>query len=66
MKIVIGLMFVLIIVSLFSGLFFLVRDPGDSKRTVRALTYRIGLSIALIVLLLLSAWMGWMQPHGVL
>ncbi len=65
MKIVIGLMFVLIIGSLFSGLYFLVRDPSHASRTVRSLTYRIGLSIALVLLLVLSAWMGWIQPHGV-
>lgn len=65
MKIVVGLMFVLVVVSLFSGLYFLVRDQSNAKRTVRSLTYRIGLSISLVLLLLVSAWMGWIKPHGV-
>jgi hypothetical protein len=43
-----------IVGSLFSGLWFLYRDRGHGTRTVRALTLRIGLSVALFVLLLLS------------
>lgn len=41
-----------IVVSLFSGLCFLYRDRGGGSRTVRALTWRIGLSISLFILLL--------------
>jgi len=37
---------------LFSGLVFLYRDRGAGLRTVKALTVRIGLSIALFLLLL--------------
>ncbi len=65
MKIVICLMFILIFTSLFGGLYFLVRDPSHSIRTVRSLTYRISLSIALVLALVFSAWMGWIKPHGV-
>jgi hypothetical protein len=43
-----------IVGSLFSGLWFLYRDRGEGTRTVRALTIRIGLSISLFVLLLVS------------
>ena len=43
-----------IVGSLFSGLWFLYKDRGQGTRTVRALTLRIGLSISLFVLLLLS------------
>ncbi|MBK8971044.1 MAG: twin transmembrane helix small protein [Hahellaceae bacterium] len=49
MKIVIGLLLLGAVVSLFSGLFFLVRDGSDQKRTVKALTFRIGFGIALFV-----------------
>jgi len=48
------LMLFAIVGSLFSGLFFLYRDRGSSSRAVRALTLRIGLSIALFIILLLS------------
>ena len=45
-------MLLLIIGSLFSGLFFLYRDHGAGQRTVRALTWRIGLSLAVFIILL--------------
>jgi hypothetical protein len=56
---------VLILASLFSGLFFLVRDQGRSKRTVKALTVRVGLSLALFLLLLAGYYFGLIKPHGV-
>lgn len=43
-----------IVVSLFSGLWFLNQDHGTGTRTVRALSVRIGLSISLFVFLLLA------------
>jgi FtsH-binding integral membrane protein len=56
---------VLILASLFSGLFFLVRDQGRSKRTVKALTVRVALSLALFLLLLAGYYFGLIKPHGV-
>jgi hypothetical protein len=54
-----------IIASLGTGLVYLVKDQGQSKRMANALTVRIALSVLLFVLLFL-AWMGGMiQPHGV-
>ncbi|PKO87316.1 MAG: DUF2909 domain-containing protein [Betaproteobacteria bacterium HGW-Betaproteobacteria-12] len=46
------LLLLAIVGSLFSSLFFLYRDRGDSQRTARMLTWRIGLSIALFLMLL--------------
>lgn len=54
MKLLVVLMLLAIVISLFSGLFFLYRDRGAGSRTVRALTLRIGLSIGLFILLLLA------------
>jgi FtsH-binding integral membrane protein len=56
---------VLILASLFSGLFFLIRDQGRSKRTVKALTWRVGLSLALFLLLLAGYYFGLIKPHGI-
>jgi preprotein translocase subunit YajC len=56
---------VLILASLFSGLFFLIRDQGRTKRTVKALTWRVGLSLALFLLLLAGYYFGLIRPHGV-
>lgn len=52
-----------IMVSLGSGLFYLVKDKSNSDRTVRALTWRIGLSLLLFLLLLLIYRMGWVSGH---
>lgn len=55
-----------IVASLASGLVYLNRDQGGSRRTVRALTVRVSLSAALFVLLYLAYFAGWIEPHGVL
>ena len=51
MKILVGLLLVGVVVSLFSGLFFLVKDDSSKNRTAKALTYRVGFSIAIVSLL---------------
>jgi len=54
-----------IIVSLGSGLFFLVKDKeGGSKRMVNSLTVRISLSVALFVMILVAYQLGILQPHS--
>lgn len=63
-KIIIVLILLVILYSLFSSLFFLVRDKGQGDRAVKALTWRISLSIFLFVLLMVAYVMGWIKPHG--
>ena len=63
-KIVILLVFIGIVVSLGSGLYYLVNDKGDSRRTLRALTWRIGLSVGLFAFLMLLIGLGVIEPHG--
>ena len=58
MKIVVILFLVFILGSLFSALYFLVRDKGQGERTVKALTVRIKLSVVLFVLLMLGYYFG--------
>lgn len=55
---------VAIVLSLGSGLFFLVHDKGESKKMVNALSIRVGLSVLLFLLLLLAWSQGLIQPHG--
>ena len=55
-----------ILVSLFSGLVYLNRDRGDSRRMLRALTFRISLSVLLFLVLLIAWRSGAIQPHGLL
>jgi hypothetical protein len=63
MKVFIALAFVGILVSLGSALVFLMRDKGATNRTVNALTVRVGLSIALLLFIWFSYWMGWIEPR---
>lgn len=53
-----------IVVSLASALFCLGKQTKDSSKMVKALTIRVGLSFALIILLF-GAWAaGLIQPHA--
>jgi hypothetical protein len=65
-EIVILVILSIIIVSLFSGMYFLLHDRGKSTRTVKALTVRIILSLVLFALLMIGYWLGWLHPHGLL
>lgn len=56
---------ILILWNLGAGLYYMMVDKGESKRTVNALTRRIALSIALIVGVVIAAKMGWIEFHGV-
>jgi len=55
----------LILWNLGAGLYYMMVDKGQTKRTVNALTRRIALSIALILLVVLANYMGWIEFHGV-
>jgi cytochrome bd-type quinol oxidase subunit 2 len=65
MKILVAIAFILILGSLGSALFFLMRDKGKSNRTVQALALRVGLSITLFLLILLAHKLGYIQPTGI-
>lgn len=63
-KIVIIVMLLLIVGSLFSALTFLYKDDGKGERTVKALTLRISLSIALFIFLMLGFYFGIIPARG--
>ena len=65
MKIIVAIAFLLIIGSLASALFFLMKDKGKSNRTVYALALRVGLSITLFAILLIAYRLGWIAPTGI-
>lgn len=58
------LMLVTIFASLFSALFFLYKDGGSGTRTAKALTWRIGLSLTLFILLMAGFHFGLIPPMG--
>ncbi|MFK8053981.1 MAG: twin transmembrane helix small protein [Woeseiaceae bacterium] len=62
MRIILILFLVAIIYSLASGLYYLTNDQQDSGRLAKALTWRIGLSIGLFLLLIIGGMMGWITP----
>jgi hypothetical protein len=64
MRIIVALVFIGIVGSLGSALYYLMRDKAGSGRTVRALTVRIGLSVALFLFVLFSHHMGWISSTG--
>jgi hypothetical protein len=59
MKFVVLLFIVFILGSLFSALYFVIKDKGRSDRAVKALTVRITLSLVLFALLLLGFHFGY-------
>jgi len=65
MKIIIILLFLAAIGSLASAMVFLVKDKGETNRTAKALTYRIGISVFIFVLLILGYFAGYIEPHGI-
>jgi hypothetical protein len=56
---------VVIIYNLGAGLYYMLTDTSDSRRTVKALTRRVGLSVVLILLVVLAIGTGILEPHGV-
>jgi hypothetical protein len=65
MKIFVAIAFLLIIGSLGSALFFLMKDQGKTNRTVKSLAFRVGFSIALFLLILIMHQLGWIEPTGI-
>lgn len=62
--IVIGFL-AIIVFNLGAGLYYMMRDKGRSDRTLNALTWRIGLSVTLFLLLILGFATGILEPHGI-
>lgn len=61
MKTVVFILLAAILVSLFSGLFFLSRDDGDSDKLLKSLKIRVALSATLVAFLVTAYLMGWIQ-----
>jgi hypothetical protein len=64
-KLIIVVIFIAILVSLFSGMFFMIKDKGDSTRNVKSLSIRIGLSLALFALLVILYMTGVIHPNAI-
>lgn len=63
LKALIIILMLAVIFSLFSGLFFLIKDGGKTNRVVNSLAVRVVLSVLLLVVILLSLWQGSLTLH---
>lgn len=62
MRFVVIATLIVIVLSLASALVYLVKDKGGSDRTVKALTWRIGLSLGLFLVLMIGTYTGLITP----
>ncbi len=62
MKYVVFTLLAAILISLGSGLYYLSRDDADSPKALKALKIRVALSAILIIFLVASYFLGWIQP----
>ena len=60
-KILIIVFLLTIIYSLGSALYYLIKDHGEGDRTVNRLSWRIGLSLVLFMLLWGANKLGWIE-----
>ncbi len=69
MKILMALAFVGILGALASAGVFMLREGRDGKpksgQMMRALALRVAISVALFAFVMLSWYMGWIQPKGI-
>jgi hypothetical protein len=64
-KLIIIAVLVVILWNLGAGLYYMIVDKGTTDRTVRALSWRIGLSVGLIALVALGIFTGVIRPHDI-
>lgn len=60
--IILGFMLI-ILLSLGWGFYYLSRDKGESRRTLHALIFRMGITVLLVILILLGIYTGIIVPH---
>ena len=69
MKYLIAIAFVGIVGALASAGVFMLRDGSDGKprssKMARALALRVAISVLLFVCIMVSYWLGWIQPTGI-
>ncbi|HEX4852922.1 MULTISPECIES: twin transmembrane helix small protein [Arenimonas] len=64
-KLLIIAVLIVILWNLGAGLYYMMVDKGKTDRTVKSLTWRIGLSVGLILLVIAGIFTGVIKPHGV-
>lgn len=64
-KAVLIIVFLAVIFELGRALFFMMTDRTGSNHTVKALTWRVILSVVLVVLIVIGIATGVLHPHGI-
>jgi succinate dehydrogenase/fumarate reductase cytochrome b subunit len=64
-KLLIIAFLIVILWNLGAGLYYMMVDKGTTDRTVRSLTWRIGISVVLILIICAGIYTGWIKPHDV-
>jgi hypothetical protein len=65
MKWIIPVVLLMIVASLGSALYYMMKDRGNSARMVHSLMLRIGLSLALFIGILVAHYFGLIQATGI-
>ena len=63
MRYVVIAMLIAIVASLGSALYAMMRPGKDPRRMVKALSLRVGLSVALFLVLMISYYFGWITTR---
>jgi len=63
-KIIVLVLLAIVLISLGSALYHLVSNKGDSDKLLKSLTWRIGLSVFIFILLFIGQAIGLIVPHG--
>ena len=63
-KFVIIIFLLAIVYAMGSSFYYLIKDKGGEDNALRKLTWRIGLSIVLFILLYLMFLAGWIEPSA--
>jgi len=62
-RVIVTIIFFIILYCLGSGLYHLVRNESNSVNLVKALTWRIILSVSLFLFIFFAYFMGWLHPN---
>jgi len=65
MKWIIPIVLLMIVASLGSALYYMMKDRGNSSRMVYSLMLRIGLSLTLFIGILLAHYFGLIEATGI-
>lgn len=65
-KIAILIILLIILISLGSALFHMIRRGNSGKSMAKALTIRISLSVGLLLLVIIAGALGLIKPHSLL